>query len=362
MLQEAVDALFDNGRRGKTITGPEQAPAQVAVATCSRASRGASARTSSASASTTRADRSSSSARRCKPAPVRAAEEDGARALQAVHLQQARRARLRQHHQVCEEDGGEGAPGGLGHPRGGHQRAPGAPEPRADASPPRHPGVRAGAHRGESHPASPARLRGLQRRLRRRPDGRPRAAVGRGADGSARAHDEHEQHSLAGERQANHQPDAGHRPRALLRDARAQVREGQLPRGHASRSTRRGTQRAICAASTRRPKRCAWRTTTSEVTLHTGIRVRVDRPGRPGIAPHRQHDGRSHASSPRSSRGARRSISSTRRSTRRRSRPSSTPATASTRTRRPCSSPTVSARSASSTRRAPASQSAWITW
>ena len=30
MLQEAVDALFDNGRRGKTITGPEQAPAQVA--------------------------------------------------------------------------------------------------------------------------------------------------------------------------------------------------------------------------------------------------------------------------------------------------------------------------------------------
>ena len=32
-------------------------------------------------------------------APVRSSEEDGARALQAVHLQQARRARLRQHHQ-----------------------------------------------------------------------------------------------------------------------------------------------------------------------------------------------------------------------------------------------------------------------
>jgi DNA-directed RNA polymerase subunit beta' len=26
MLQEAVDAFFDNGRRGKTITGSEQAP------------------------------------------------------------------------------------------------------------------------------------------------------------------------------------------------------------------------------------------------------------------------------------------------------------------------------------------------
>ena len=66
MLQEAVDALFDNGRRGKTITGPEQAPAQVARPTCSRASRAASARTCSASASTTRAVRSSSSAPSCK--------------------------------------------------------------------------------------------------------------------------------------------------------------------------------------------------------------------------------------------------------------------------------------------------------
>ena len=45
---------------------PEQAPAQVASATCSRASRGGSARTCSASASTTRAARSSSSARTLK--------------------------------------------------------------------------------------------------------------------------------------------------------------------------------------------------------------------------------------------------------------------------------------------------------
>ena len=26
MLQESVDALFDNGRRGKTITGPNKRP------------------------------------------------------------------------------------------------------------------------------------------------------------------------------------------------------------------------------------------------------------------------------------------------------------------------------------------------
>jgi DNA-directed RNA polymerase beta' subunit len=58
MLQESVDALFDNGRRGRVITGRQQASAEVAP-TCSRASRAASARTCSASASTSRAVRSS---------------------------------------------------------------------------------------------------------------------------------------------------------------------------------------------------------------------------------------------------------------------------------------------------------------
>ena len=44
-----------------------------------------------------------------------------------------------------------------------------------------HPGVRAGAGRGQGDPGPPARLPRVQRRLRRRPDGRPRAALGRGA-------------------------------------------------------------------------------------------------------------------------------------------------------------------------------------
>jgi DNA-directed RNA polymerase subunit beta' len=47
---------------------------------------------------------------RAQAAPVRSAQEDGARAVQAVHLQQARGARLRHHHQERQEDGGEGAP------------------------------------------------------------------------------------------------------------------------------------------------------------------------------------------------------------------------------------------------------------
>ena len=58
MLQEAVDALFDNGRRGRPVTGPATARSSRSP-TCSRASRAGSARTCSASASTTRAVRSS---------------------------------------------------------------------------------------------------------------------------------------------------------------------------------------------------------------------------------------------------------------------------------------------------------------
>jgi DNA-directed RNA polymerase subunit beta' len=54
MLQEAVDALFDNGRHGRAVTGAGNRPLKSS-ATCSRASRAASVRTCSASAWTTRA-------------------------------------------------------------------------------------------------------------------------------------------------------------------------------------------------------------------------------------------------------------------------------------------------------------------
>ena len=50
MLQEAVDALIDNGRRGRPVTGAGGPPAQVACPTCCAASRAASARTCWASA------------------------------------------------------------------------------------------------------------------------------------------------------------------------------------------------------------------------------------------------------------------------------------------------------------------------
>ena len=121
-------------------------------------------------------------------APVRAAEAHGARAVQAVHHGPARRAQGRAEHQGGQEDGRLDDPRGLGRARAGHPRAPGAAEPRADAAPPRHPGVRAGARRGQGDPGPPARLPRVQRGLRRRPDGGPPAAVGRGAGRGADPH------------------------------------------------------------------------------------------------------------------------------------------------------------------------------
>ena len=60
------------------------------------------------------------------------------------------------------------------------QQPPRAAQSRPDAAPHGHPGLRAGAGRRQRHPAAPAGLQGLQRRLRRRPDGRAPAAVDRG--------------------------------------------------------------------------------------------------------------------------------------------------------------------------------------
>jgi DNA-directed RNA polymerase subunit beta' len=207
MLQESVDALLDNGRRGRAITGSNKRPLK-SLADMIKGKQGRFRRTCSASASTTRAF-----GHRGRPdaeaAPVRPAQEDGAGAVQAVHLQQAARSAAWPPPSRPPRRWSSAAAGGLGHPRRGHPRAPGAAEPRADAAPPGHPGVRAGADRGQGDPAAPAGLHRLQRRLRRRPDGRARAAVARGAARGARADDVDEQHPVAGQRRADHRAVAG---------------------------------------------------------------------------------------------------------------------------------------------------------
>src|SRR5437660_1009471 len=69
-----------------------------------------------------------------------------------------------------------------------------------------------------------AGLRGVQRRLRRRPDGGAPAHLARGADGSAHAHALVEQRAAYRARRAGHRAFAGHRARPLLLDPRAHQR------------------------------------------------------------------------------------------------------------------------------------------
>ena len=148
--------------------------------------------------------------------PVRSAEENGARPVRAVHHPPPEGTRLRAHRALGQEDDRAPGIGRLGHPRGSHQGPSGAAQPRADAAPSFDPGFRAGADRRRGDPRPSARLHRLQRGLRRRPDGRARAALGRGAAGGAPAHDGAAEHLLALERQADHDAQPGHHARLLL--------------------------------------------------------------------------------------------------------------------------------------------------
>ena len=89
MLQEAVDALFDNGRRGRVLRGANNRP----LKSLSRHAQGQAGPLPPEPARQARRLLRPLGHRRrsgAEAAPVRAAEEDGARAVQAVHLQQAR--------------------------------------------------------------------------------------------------------------------------------------------------------------------------------------------------------------------------------------------------------------------------------
>ena len=220
MLQEAVDALFDNGRRGKTITGPNKRP----LKSLSDMLKGKQGRFRQ-NLLGKRVDYSGRSV--IVVGPELKLHQCGLPKKMALELfkpfiyNKLEERGLVTTIKSRQEAGREGASRGVGHPRRRHQGAPGSAEPRSDAAPPRHPGVRAGPHRGQGDPDAPARLRGVQRRLRRRPDGGARAALDRSADGSARADDVDQQHPQPGARQADHHPVAGHRPRPVLHDPRA---------------------------------------------------------------------------------------------------------------------------------------------
>ena len=264
MLQEAVDALFDNGRRGRPVTGPGNRALEVAL----RHAEGQAGPVPSEPARQARRLLRPFGHRRrpaAQAAAVRSAQADGARAVQAVRDEAPRRPRVRAEHQVGQAHGRARPPAGVGRARRGDQGAPGVPEPGAHAPPSRHPGLRAGAGRGQGDPDPPAGVHRVQRRLRRRPDGRAPAALRGGAGRGAHPHAVGAQHPVAGARSSDHRADAGHDHRRLLphRDQRRQPAQAARSR----RSTRPSSR---TTSGSRRP-----RPTTNGLSLHVNIKVRM---------------------------------------------------------------------------------------
>ena len=103
---------------------------------------------------------------------------------------------------------------------------------------------RAGVDRRQGHPAAPAGVLGLQRRLRRRPDGRARAAVHRSADGSPHADAGLQQRAVPGQRRTVDRAVARRGAGPVLRHPRAHQRQGRRhglhgPAGAAARAGQR---------------------------------------------------------------------------------------------------------------------------
>ena len=115
------------------------------------------------------------------------------------------------------------------------------------------------AGRGQGHPDPPAGVHRLQRRLRRRPDGRAPAAVGRGPGRGPHPHAVGQQHPVAGHRPPHHRADPRHGVRRLL--------------PHVMRRGRCRARAGSSASSTR------WRRAyeTGDIDLQATITLRLDR-------------------------------------------------------------------------------------
>jgi DNA-directed RNA polymerase subunit beta' len=166
MLQEAVDSLLDNGRRGKAMTGANKRPLK-SLADMIKGKGGRFRQNLLGK----RVDYSGRSV--IVVGPQLKLHQCGLPKLMALELfkpfifHKLEVARLRHHHQASQEDGRRPGAGRLGHPRRCHPRTSGHAEPCADPAPSGYPGFRADPDRRQGHPAAPAGLRRVQRRLRR---------------------------------------------------------------------------------------------------------------------------------------------------------------------------------------------------
>jgi DNA-directed RNA polymerase subunit beta' len=160
MLQQAVDALFDNGRCRRPVLGSSNRPLK-SLTDMIKGKQGRFRENLLGK----RVDYSARSVivvgpelRSCTSAacPRRSRSSSSSRSSSAL-----KEHRPRGHDQVGQEDARAQGRAGLGHPRGGDQGASGAAQPRADPAPHGHPGLRAGAGRGQRDPHPPAGLRGF---------------------------------------------------------------------------------------------------------------------------------------------------------------------------------------------------------
>jgi DNA-directed RNA polymerase subunit beta' len=185
MLQQAVDALFDNGRCRRPVLGSSNRPLK-SLTDMIKGKQGRFRENllgkrvdySARSVIVVGPSSSSTSAACPRRSPWSSTSPSSSASSRSTAWPTPSRAPS-----ACSS----AATRGVGHPRRGHLPAPGPAQPRTDAAPNGHPGLRARAGRRQRHPHPPAGLRRLQRRLRRRPDGRPPAPLRRGPGRGARA-------------------------------------------------------------------------------------------------------------------------------------------------------------------------------
>ena len=149
-------------------------------------------------------------------APVRPAQKaDGARALLPFVMKRLVDANHAQNIKAAKRMV-DAVARGVGRARGGHPRAPGVAQPRAHPAPPRHPGVSSRCSSRARPSRSTRSSARVQRRLRRRPDGRPPAAVSGGPGRGPHPHAVEQQHPVAGARSPAGHAHPGHGARCLL--------------------------------------------------------------------------------------------------------------------------------------------------
>ena len=153
MLQEAVDSLFDNGRRGRPVTGP----GNRSLRSLSDMLKGKQGRF--------RLLRPFGYRRRspAQAAPVRPAQPDGSGAVQALRHEAFGRARIRRQHQGRQARRRPWRKLRLGRAGRGHHRASGSAQPRTYPASSGHPGLRACPGRGQGNQAASAGLHRIQR-------------------------------------------------------------------------------------------------------------------------------------------------------------------------------------------------------